>query len=156
MFVCIGASRRAVAEESIVQQVEVVEQELIEDKLCLDHFLPNNVLYYHLSMHRLNFDGTQYVTLDWLSFYLVYPWIIWVVLVLLYMVLGLILQYVHVPIILLFYLLSMSISLFLIGTWSLTWETRATTRVEWDAIGWLTRKASGGLPYPIRARAIEE
>jgi len=28
-------------------------------------------------------------------------------------------------------------SLSLIGTWSLTWETRATTRVEWDALGWL-------------------
>jgi hypothetical protein len=27
---------------------------------ALDHFrLPNNVLYYHYSMHRFNFDGTQ-------------------------------------------------------------------------------------------------
>jgi hypothetical protein len=27
---------------------------------ALDHFqLPNNVLYYHLSMHRFNFDRTQ-------------------------------------------------------------------------------------------------
>jgi hypothetical protein len=41
-------------------------------------------------------------------------------LLLLYMVLGLILHYVHVPIILLFYLLFMSRSLFLIGTCSLT------------------------------------
>jgi hypothetical protein len=72
------------------------------------------------------------------------------------MILGLILHYVHVPIILLFYLLFMSRSLFLIETWSLTWETRATTRVEWDALGWLTRKASGGLPYPIEARAVGE
>jgi hypothetical protein len=39
---------------------------------------------------------------------------------LLYTVLGLILHYVHVPIILLFYLFFMSRSLFLIGTWSLT------------------------------------
>ena len=37
-----------------------------------------------------------------------------------YMVLALILHYVRVPIILLFYLLFMSRSLFLIGTWSLT------------------------------------
>jgi hypothetical protein len=44
----------------------------------------------------------------------------------------------------------------LIGTWSLTWETRATTRVEWDALGWLIRKASGGLPYPKGARAVGE
>jgi hypothetical protein len=28
----------------------------------------------------------------------------------------------------------MSRSLFLIGTWSLTWETRATTREEWDPL----------------------
>jgi hypothetical protein len=26
---------------------------------ALDQFLPNNVLYYHLSMHRFNFDRTQ-------------------------------------------------------------------------------------------------
>jgi hypothetical protein len=31
---------------------------------ALDHFhLPSNVIYYHLFMHRLNFDGTQKVTL---------------------------------------------------------------------------------------------
>jgi hypothetical protein len=44
----------------------------------------------------------------------------------------------------------------LIGTWSLTWDIRATTRVEWDAVGLLIRKASGGLPYPKAARAVEE
>jgi hypothetical protein len=36
----------------------------------------------------------------------------------------------------------------LIGTWSLTWDNSATTRVIWDAIDWLIRKASAGLPYP--------
>jgi hypothetical protein len=30
----------------------------------------------------------------------------------------------------------------LVETWSLTWDKRATTRVEWDALGWLIRKAS--------------
>jgi hypothetical protein len=59
-----------VAKNHEVQQVEVAEQVLIEGT---NHFLPNNILYYHLSMHRFNFDGTQYVTLDWLPFYLVYP-----------------------------------------------------------------------------------
>jgi hypothetical protein len=44
----------------------------------------------------------------------------------------------------------------LIGTWSLTWYNSATTRVEWDPLGWLIRKASGGLPYPKGAMAIEE
>jgi hypothetical protein len=44
----------------------------------------------------------------------------------------------------------------LIGTWSLTWDNRATTRVEWDALGWLIRKAGEELPYPKGAREIEE
>jgi hypothetical protein len=44
----------------------------------------------------------------------------------------------------------------LIETWRTTRENSATTRVVWDALGRLTRKASGGLPYPIGARAVEE
>jgi hypothetical protein len=49
-----------VVEDPGVQQVEVDEQELIEGKLCLDHFyLPNNVLYNHFIMHKLNFDRAQ-------------------------------------------------------------------------------------------------
>jgi hypothetical protein len=43
-----------------VQQIEVAEQELIEGKLCpWPLSLPNNVLYYHLFMHRFNIDGSQ-------------------------------------------------------------------------------------------------
>jgi hypothetical protein len=37
-----------------------------------------------------------------------------------------------------------------------TRENGATTRVVWDALGRLTRKASGGLPYLIGARAVGE
>jgi hypothetical protein len=37
-----------VTEDPGEQQIEVAEQELIEGKLCPDHFLPNNVLYNHL------------------------------------------------------------------------------------------------------------
>jgi hypothetical protein len=49
-----------VAEDPSVQQVEVAEQEFIEGKLChCPLLLPNNVLYNHLFMHRLNFDGTE-------------------------------------------------------------------------------------------------
>jgi hypothetical protein len=44
----------------------------------------------------------------------------------------------------------------LIGTYNLTWETRATTKVVWDALGWLIRKASVWLPYPKGARAVGE
>jgi hypothetical protein len=51
------------------------------------------------------------------------------------MVLGLIFQYIHVPIILLFYLCSCQDHyIMLIGTWSLTSETCATTREEWDPL----------------------
>jgi hypothetical protein len=35
-------------------------------------------------------------------------------------------------------------------------ENSATTRVVWDALGWLIRKSSGRLPYPKGARAVEE
>jgi hypothetical protein len=49
-----------VAEDPGVQQVEVAEQELIEGMLCpWPLYLPNNVLYNHFIMNRLNFDGTQ-------------------------------------------------------------------------------------------------
>jgi hypothetical protein len=44
----------------------------------------------------------------------------------------------------------------LIETWSLTWDICAPTRMEWDALGWLIMKASGGLPYPKGARAVGE
>jgi hypothetical protein len=37
-----------------------------------------------------------------------------------------------------------------------TRENSATTRVVWDALGRLIRKASGGLPYPKGAKVIEE
>jgi hypothetical protein len=51
------------------------------------------------------------------------------------MVSGIIFHYVHVPIIFVILFMFMSRSLMLIGTWSLTGETRATTRVVWDALG---------------------
>jgi hypothetical protein len=44
----------------------------------------------------------------------------------------------------------------LIETWRTTRKNSATTRVVWDALGCLLRKASGGLPYPKGARAVEE
>jgi hypothetical protein len=154
---CLFVLLRVAVRSRVTGKASWYLESQVPGKLCpWQLLLPNNVLYYHLFMHRLDFDGTQKVILVWLPLYLVYPWTIWVVLLLLYMVLGLILHYVHVPIILLFYLSFMSRSLFLIGTWSLTWETRATIRVEWDALGWLTRKASGGLPYLIGARAVGE
>jgi hypothetical protein len=35
----------------------------------------------------------------------------------------------------------------LIGTWRITRENSATTRVEWDALGQVNRKARERLPY---------
>jgi hypothetical protein len=42
----------------------------------------------------------------------------------------------------------------LIGTWSLTWENSSNTRVEWDVLCWLIRKASEGLSYLKGARVV--
>jgi hypothetical protein len=65
------------------------------------------------------------------------------------------LYYVHVPILLLLIIVHDKI-IMLIGTWRTTRENSATTRVVWDDLGGLIRKASGGLPYPKGARAVEE
>jgi hypothetical protein len=40
----------------------------------------------------------------------------------------------------------------LIGTWRTTRENSATTRVEWDALGQVIRKARERLPYPVRGK----
>jgi hypothetical protein len=47
---------------------------------------------------------------------------------------GIIFYYIHVPIYFVILFMFMPRSLMLIGTWSLTWETRATTREEWDPL----------------------
>jgi hypothetical protein len=88
-------------------------------------------------------------------FYLVYPWIIWVVCYcFIWFWVNILLYPCSNYFVILFMFMSRSLSL--MGTWSLTWETRATTRVKWDALGWLIRKASGRLPYPKGARAVGE
>jgi hypothetical protein len=39
---------------------KLLSRSLLKASCALDHFyLPNNVLYNHFGMHRLNFDGTQ-------------------------------------------------------------------------------------------------
>ena len=59
MFVLMRVEE-PVAEDPGDQKIEVAEQELIEGKLCpWPLLLPNSVLYYHYSMHKFNFDGTQ-------------------------------------------------------------------------------------------------
>jgi hypothetical protein len=129
----------------------------VSGKLCpWPHLLPNNILYYHYSMHRFNFDGTQYVTLVCLSCLPCLPLNhLGSSSIALY---GFGINISLYPCSNYFFILFMfmSRSLMLIRTWSLTWETRATTRVEWDALGWLIWKASERLPYPKGARAVGE
>jgi hypothetical protein len=76
-ILCLFLSWRVeepVTEDPGAQQIEVAEQELIEGKLCpFPYLLPNNVLCYHLFMHRFNFNGTQWVTLVCLSILPCYP-----------------------------------------------------------------------------------
>jgi hypothetical protein len=74
----------------------------------------------------------------------------WVVLLLLYLVLGLVLNpnYDHALLLLLDYLLFM-IRLFFVN-WNMENHPRkqSTTRVKWDALGHVIRKARERLPYP--------
>jgi hypothetical protein len=51
---------------------------------------------------------------------------------------------------------SIIVGLFIVHdrTWRTTRKNSATTRVQWDALGWLIRKASGGLPYQKEATAV--
>jgi hypothetical protein len=40
----------------------------------------------------------------------------------------------------------------LTGTWRTTRKNSATTRVEWDTLGQVIRKARERLPYPVRGK----
>jgi hypothetical protein len=81
----------------------------------------------------------------------------WVVRLLFYLVLGVILYVNHDHALLLLlsvyglFMINDKIIL-LIGTWSLTRKNSVTTRVEWDALGQLMRKARERSPYPKGAR----
>jgi hypothetical protein len=58
------------------------------------------------------------------------------------------LNYDHVSIILLLLIIVDNKIIVLIETWSLTWDNSATTRVKWDILGQVIRKARERLPYP--------
>jgi hypothetical protein len=59
LFVSLRVDEQAI-EDPDVQQVETAEQELVEGKLCRDHFfLPNNVLTNHNDLHRLILMGPK-------------------------------------------------------------------------------------------------
>jgi hypothetical protein len=59
LFVLLRVDEQVIKDPG-TQQMETAEQELVKASCVLDHsYLPNNVLYNHFGMHRLNFDGTQ-------------------------------------------------------------------------------------------------
>jgi hypothetical protein len=39
-----------------------------------------------------------------------------------------------------------------IETWRTTWDNSATTRVEWDVLDQVIRKARERLPYPVKGK----
>jgi hypothetical protein len=44
----------------VFNRTKLLSRSSLKASYALDHFyLPNNVLYNHFGMHRLNFDGTQ-------------------------------------------------------------------------------------------------
>jgi hypothetical protein len=56
----------------VLSRWKILSRNSLKASCALDHFyLPNNVLYNHFGMIRLNFDGTQSVTLVWSSLHLV-------------------------------------------------------------------------------------
>jgi hypothetical protein len=59
LFVLLRVDEQ-VTEEPGTQQVEILSRSSLKASCALDHFyLPNNVLYNHFGMFRLNFYGTH-------------------------------------------------------------------------------------------------
>jgi hypothetical protein len=81
----------------------------------------------------------------------------WVDLLLLYLVLGLMLYWIMIVFQFCCWFNYYSWQDYCVN-WNMetTRENSVTARVVWDALGWLIRKASGGLPYPKITRAVEE
>jgi hypothetical protein len=72
----------------------------------------------------------------------------WVDLLLLYLVLGLMLHLNYDVVLIIVH----DKIIMLIRTWRATRENSATTRVEWDALGQVIKKARERLPYPKHSR----
>jgi hypothetical protein len=81
----------------------------------------------------------------------------WVVSLLLYLALGLMIYWIMIMFhYCCWFIIVHDKIIVLIGTWSdHPKKNSATTRVVWDALGWLIRKASGGVPYLKGARVVE-
>jgi hypothetical protein len=59
LFVLLRVDEQA-TEDPGTQQVKLLSRSSWKASCALDHFyLPNNVLYNHYGMFRLNFEGTQ-------------------------------------------------------------------------------------------------
>jgi hypothetical protein len=147
MFICIATSSSDVTSH--------LKTKLVPRDLKSKASVPLITPFYLIKFSGNHCDMLRLIWWDPIGFpIIVYPtpskqMNFWVVLLLLYLVLGLMLHsdlwscsnyavvliIVHDKIIV------------LIGTWSLTWYNSATTRVEWDALGQVIRKARERLPY---------
>jgi hypothetical protein len=151
LIVCIATSRGEVMRNLVPNFwvcISTGSYRKYKPSCALDHSsLPNNVHVNHYDMLRLiwwnliGYHSFDYPTpckqmnywVDWLCSTWFWDWYyIWIMIMFHYYC-GLII--VHDK------------TIVLIGTWRLTWDNNATTRVKWDALGWLIRKASGGLSY---------
>jgi hypothetical protein len=158
LFVLLWVDEQT-TEDPGIQQVETAEQELVEGKLCpwsLSFYPIMFLIIIMICIGQFWWDPIGYTSLaifipcfttEFLGstcYCFMWFWVWRYTLLLFTLLLSV------------YYLLFMIKIIMLIGTWRTTRENSVTTRVVWDALGWLTRKASGGLPYPIGARAVGE
>jgi hypothetical protein len=143
MFVLLRVDEQAI-EDTRVQQVETAEQELVEGKLCpwsLPFYPVKFLLFIMICIGKFWWDPIGYPSLA--IFIPVLPLNFWVVHVIALCGFGY--GYIHHSCSHFYYQFIITFHykiIMLIGTWRTTRENSATTRVVWDALGWLTRKAS--------------
>jgi hypothetical protein len=141
LIVCIATSRGEVAgnqKPNFWVSIWTTRYRKYKASCAIDHSsLPNNVLVNQCDMLRLiwwdliGYPSFVYPTPCKQMNYLVD-------LLLLYLILRL--YYIWIRIMFHYYCGLIFVhdkTIVLIGTWSLTWDNRATIRVEWDALGWL-------------------
>jgi hypothetical protein len=62
LFVLLRVDKQVIEDPgtAVPSRWKLLSRSSLKTSCALDHFyLPNNVLYNHFGMHRLNFDGTQ-------------------------------------------------------------------------------------------------
>jgi hypothetical protein len=163
VFILMRVDEQA-TEDLWVQQVETAEQELVEGKLCpWPLLLPSHVLINHNDLSRLILIPCLAIFIPCFTLFgklypIGYPSLaifipcftteFWVVHAIALCRFGC--GDIHYSCAHFYYQFIITIhdeNIMLIGTWGTTRKNSATARVVWDALSWLTRKASGRLPY---------